>query len=29
LAAGWLGYLAFVGISIGIVVAIIKAIAGN
>ena len=29
LAAGWLGYLVFIGISIGIVLLIIKAIAGD
>lgn len=29
LAAGWLAYLVFIGVSIGIVLAIIKAIAGE
>jgi len=29
LAVGWLGYLLFLGVSIGIVLAVIKAIAGD
>ena len=29
LLAGWLGYLVFIGMSVGIVLAIIKAIAGD
>lgn len=29
MAAGWLGYLVFIGVSVGIVVLIIKVIAGK